>query len=59
MNISDADAAHWAKYALDGTCDHEHVVACECCTRPSNFFGKPFASFINDIVLNQQNDYQL
>ena len=59
INISDADALNCAMYGLGETCNNEHVGLCECCTRLLAIFDGPFASFLNDIVLNKLIDDQL
>ena len=33
MNISNSDEEHCVTHTLGGTCDHEHVGACEHCTK--------------------------
>ena len=55
MDISDADAAYCETYAIGGTCGHEHVEACECCTILATYFDMSFPSFLNAIVLKQLN----
>ena len=59
MNISDADSVHCSTYGLGGTCDHEHVGACEHFTRFPYFLYTTFASFLNEIVLKKLNNDQL
>ena len=59
MNISDADSVHCSTYGLGGTCDHEHVGACGCCTILVKVFNMSFASFLNEIRLEKLNYDQL
>ena len=59
MKISDADAAHCEMHDIGGTCDHEHVGACGCCTILVKVFNMSFASFLNEIRLEKLNYDQL
>ena len=59
INISGDGSVHCTMYTLGGNCDNENAGSCECFTRLLAFFGMPFASFINDIVMNQLNYDQL
>ena len=56
MNLSDTDAAYFSSYEVGGTCGYEHVGSYECCTILATLFDISFASFVNEILMNQLND---